>query len=104
MRDAVQEYVGRSRICWWLSSEAFLPVSISGQQLLIPDGHGRRLEPCGKASGIEMNEGPLSKLLDCGQAIGVTRYRRAANAQLDIFNIAIWSCRRRLKSCESIKA
>jgi hypothetical protein len=51
-----------------------------------------------------MDEDAFSKLFDCRQPVGVTRYWGTANAQLNIFNIAINSRRRRFKSCEPIEA
>ena len=63
-----------------------------------------RLKPLVDRHLVEMNENAFSELLNCGQPICITRDRRAANGQLDIFDAAISFRRRCLETCEAVKA
>jgi len=46
----------------------------------------------------------FAELLNCRQPIRITRDRRAANGQLDIFDAAISFRRRCLETCEAVEA
>ena len=79
-------------------------MSIASQKLLIAKRRGLLAQPFANRRFVKMDEYAFSKLLDRGQPVRVARDRRAANAQLNVFNIAI-SCRgRSFKSRESVEA
>ena len=100
----MQEDIRGPRVLRRLTCEAFFPMAITVQKLLVTLLRGLSLQPACNRLFVKLDENPFTKLLDRRQPVGVTGNRRATNGQLNILDLSISTCRSGLEAREAIKA
>ena len=100
----MKEDIGGAGVLGRFACEALLPMTIAGKKLPDCVASWAPLEPLRNGRFVEMDEDAFSELLDCRQPVGVTGDRRAANGQLNVFDVAIRCGRRRLETREPVEA
>jgi hypothetical protein len=96
VRDTVKKDIWGPRVSRRFARKPFLPMAIAGQEFLVAMRRGLLLEP--------LPDRRFSKLLNRRQPVSVTGDWCAANAQLNVFDIAIRPRRCGFKSRETVEA
>src|SRR5579883_2793145 len=104
MRETVQQDVSHSRIFRSRLLEVFAPLIPPTVEPLVPPNGSWPLEPLAHDSRIELEEEPLTELLDGRQPVRSAGNRRHIHGYLNVLHIAVDARRRRLEAREAVQA